>query len=134
LKQVIPRETSPRSGPVADVSSTSTLPRSVAGADRTAPPDVVGPAPSHVCHVAHEAVDEHPGIEADRVPAGSDEPPEDALLGRRLVDVERLRIVALGEVDDLLARHRPLAELVALADREVLEVLRHSLGRSLRTP
>src|SRR5271156_2189520 len=57
------------------------------------------------------------------MPAGRDQAAEDGLLRRRLIDVEGLRIVLSGEVDDFFLADVTRTTLKHLADLEILEVI-----------
>jgi len=53
---------------------------------------------------------------------------EDRVLGSSLVDVERLWVELLGKFDDFVFGHRVSADLVSVADREILKIQRHFPG------
>jgi hypothetical protein len=53
---------------------------------------------------------------------------------RRVVQVERLRVVFAGELQHFLARHRVGAEAVLVADRHVLEILHAATPLPSRSP
>lgn len=74
-----------------------------------------------------------------RVPATRDESAEERLLGRALVDVDRLQVLPLGKPQYRLAVHRPRAEgaLIALGQvfevqsgRRLAAVVRHTVNAS----
>jgi 2-haloacid dehalogenase len=63
-----------------------------------------------------------PEAYARRVPAARDQPAVDRRGGRRLVEMEGLRVPAPGKRDDLVARERAPAQMVHLAGGEIVEV------------
>src|SRR5690606_34777921 len=66
-----------------------------------------------------------PEADRQRLEAAGDQPAERAGLRRRLVDMEGLRVVLEGEVEDLRFRQRDARRLEALADGEILEPQGH---------
>ena len=59
------------------------------------------------------------------MPTARDQPAEQRLARRRLVGVERLRVVTLGELEYLLAGHVAAPERLLVAHLDVLEALSH---------
>lgn len=102
------------------LSTISSRRQGITGRDRPKKFDIVhADAADHrgvaVEVIAHDLINDRDGVD----PTG-DQFAEDAFLGRRLVDVERLWGLPFDELDHLRFRDRPLAELPDLADRQIL--------------
>src|SRR5271163_5313023 len=73
----------------------------VAGPNWLQPAQFVEPGRGEVAGARDEMRDKKLHHQGASVPAAGDEPAELAALGRRLVDMHRLRIVAAGEFEDV---------------------------------
>jgi len=82
-----------------------------AGTHRREPAQFVQAGRAHARDLGDEAVGKHPHHDRAGMPAARDQAPIGGFLRRLGVDVERLRIVALRELDDLFLADRVFAEL-----------------------
>ena len=101
----------------------------VAGAHRPGPAQALDPRRAEAGRAVEDPVDEQAHEHRRRVPAARGQAAEGARVGGLLVDVKRLRVVAPGELEDLLPCDLIGAELRLLADLEVLPVLHESSAR-----
>src|SRR5258708_15770549 len=94
----------------------------VAGTHRSRPAQLVEPGRAHAAGAKDAEIEE--GAEAERhgLEAAGDQPTIIARLRRLDIEMERLRIVAQGEIEDHALAHRDTGRDEALADGEILEI------------
>src|SRR3546814_6310085 len=113
-----------------------------AGAQRVARPD--RPRPAQIVHadaadiglLDRPALPDQPEAQHQGVEAAGDEPAEHRVLGRRLGDVEGLRVPVPAEVEDLALAQRHRLALDDVAEGEILEMLRlpHRRASTMASP
>src|SRR5215470_17457151 len=98
----------------------------VAGPHRLEPAQLVEAGRAHAAGAEDAGLENHAESERQRLETAGDEPAVVARFRRLDVDVERLRVVAHGEIDDQALRERDARRHHALAALEIVEVaVRH---------
>src|SRR6266487_2029423 len=106
-------------------------PQRVARAHRGGPSQLVHARGSQAGHPGHVMVNDQAHGEASGVPAAGDQAAEGAAGSEPSVDVDWLRVEALGKGDNLRLGHAGIAVLVHRADRIVLEVALRDVNREV---
>src|SRR5207244_2498077 len=104
----------------------------VAGTDGHEPAQLLDARRSHARAVEQDVAHEEAHVDRSAVPAARNESAERPVGSRLRVDVERLRVIPAGEVEDLLLGHLVRAVDRLVARLEVLPVL-HGNGRACTT-
>ena len=99
--------------------------QAVAGANRRKPAQLFHTRGTLAAGVLDQPVDELPHVQRAGVPPAGDQDLERRVAGDDQIDVEGLRVIARGELDDLLLGHLDGSEFDHRTDDEVLEVDGH---------